>query len=257
MTAQLFFLRFFRAWDWRSALLAAGFALPWLALLGSGWFKGRRVGIAAAAALAGAVLFPLSIAWVQVPIQGVLNSLWGSLLSVAEQRRYLLIVGLPSLIVASVVQESAKLLLAAGALRLLGGERKPRVGLALGAAAGAGYGGFEAFWIFNTILASGWTWATVQLAGVPALLGFVERFFTVPFHIGTAALIGYGCATGRPWRFWLLAITLHTLLNYCSLLIPAGLLDAIGTEVWCGAVAAVTLGAALAARRQVLQAWGQ
>jgi len=226
--------------DWRSAVLAVLFAAPWLILLGRGWLQRRWFWVAVVAA---AVLFPFTIAWVQVPIQQGLNALWATLLDAPTIGRFLLLVGLPSLLVASLVQEGAKLLVAVGALRLLGEQRKPLAGLALGVAAGAGYGGFEAFWVFNQIFGLGWSWATVQLGGPQALLGFVERFFSVPFHIGAAALAGYGYATGRPWRFLALAVGLHTVYNYGALALRAGVIDVTEVEVWAALVAMATIGA--------------
>ena len=70
------------------------------------------------------------------------------LLAPATIRQYLLVLALPSLLVASAVQESVKLGVAVLALRLRG-QRRGAAGLAAGAAAGAGFGGFEAFWVFN------------------------------------------------------------------------------------------------------------
>ncbi len=233
--------------DWRSALLAALMALPWLWLLARGRLKGRYLWAAVAV---GAALFPISIAWVQVPAQGVLSALWLRLLREEGIGRYLLLVGLPSLVVASLVQEGVKLLVAAAALRLGGDRRNAQYGLALGAAAGAGYGAFEAFWVFNLTLSTGWSPATVQLLGVEALLGLVERAFTVPFHIGATALAGYGYASGRPWRFLLLSVALHTLVNYAALLLQAGLLGIWATEAWIAAFALGTVGLALRLRHR-------
>ncbi len=229
--------------DWRSAVVAALFALPWLVAFSRGHLRRWQLWGALAAA---AGLFPISIAWVQVPIQQGLNLFWRGLLGVAAIQRYLLAVAVPSIVVSGLVQESAKLLVAWLGLRLSAATRRPAAGVALGAAAGAGYGGFEAFWVFNQIFASGITWGTVQLYGPAALLGFVERFFAVPFHIGAAVLSAYGLASGRPWRFLLLAAALHSLANYGAILLQAGLLDALSVELWVAGVAAVTAGLAFA-----------
>lgn len=139
---------------------------------------------------------------------------------------------------------SVKLLIAIAALRLLGATRKPLAGLALGAAAGAGYGGFEAFWVFNQVFASGLTWATVQLAGMGALLDFFERLFAVPFHVSSTAVAGYGYASGRPWRFLLLAILLHSAINYSIILGQAGVLSVVGLDTWAAVLSAATIGLA-------------
>ena len=232
--------------DWRSALLAALVALPWLVAFGRGHLRRWQLwGVA----LVAAGLFPASIAWVQVPIQQALNQ-WMRLLDVAAIQRYLLAVAVPSVAVSGLVQESIKLLSAWAGLRLFATVRRPRAGVAMGAAAGAGYGGFEAFWVFNQIFASGITWGTVQLYGAAALLGFIERFLTVPLHIGAAALSGYGLASGRPWRFLLLASALHGLANYGAILLQAGLLDVLSVELWVAVVAAATVGLAFALRKR-------
>jgi len=235
--------------DWRSVTLALAFALLWIVPLGRGWLRSRWFWLAAAIA---AALFPFSIAWVQVPAQQALNAMWTGILEMQTIRQYLPLVASPSLAVASAVQESVKLLVAIMALRGLGQSRNPSAGVALGAAAGAGYGAFEAFWVFNLVFGSGWSWAAVQLGGIQALLAFIERFVTVPFHIGSAALAGYGFATGRPWRFWLLAVALHTVANYSTIAVQAGLIDYVSVEVWVAAVAVVTIGFALWLRQSLL-----
>ena len=244
-------LTFIQTPDWRSGLIAAGlaalFALPWLVALARGELRRWPLW---AAVVAGAVIFPISIGWVQVPIQQGLNVLWARGLDTAAIQRWLLAVAVPSIAVSGLVQESAKLLVTALGLRLRKGERTPRAGLALGAAAGAGFGALEAYWIFNVIFASGFTWATVQLTGPVALLGFVERFITVPFHIAVAALAGYGLAGGRRWRLLpllllLLAAGLHSLANYSAVMLQAGLLGSLGAEVWLAAIAIATVAAAL------------
>ncbi len=228
--------------DWRSPLLAALFALPWLVLLARGYL--RRWPLWAAVA-AGAVVFPFSIAWVQVPVQQGLSAFWGRVLDTAAIQRWLLAVAVPSIAVSGLVQESVKLAVTAAGLRLLKAGRSPRAGLAMGAAAGAGFGGIEAFWVLNQVFATGMTWATVQLYGPAALIGFIERFFAVPFHIAVAALAGYGLATGRTWRFLLLAAGLHGLVNYGAVLLQAGLLGAVSVEVWVAAIALTSMAGAL------------
>ncbi|MHB1132475.1 MAG: hypothetical protein ACYC4L_08825 [Chloroflexota bacterium] len=233
--------------DWRSALLAALFALPWLAWLGRGWLRSRWLWLALAA---GAALFSVSIAWVQVPLDQAMDGVLLGLFDKATIERNLLVLSIPSLLIASAVQETTKVLVAILALRAARAAGDRRAGLAFGAAAGAGYGGFEAFWAMNTVFAAGLTLGTVQLAGPMALMAFVERFFAVPFHIGSAAVAAYGYASGRPWRFWLLAVLLHTVVNYGVILLMVGALNAVTVEVWVAVFALVTVGFALWLRRR-------
>jgi uncharacterized membrane protein YhfC len=228
--------------DWRSAVLAIAFAAPWLLLLAGRWLRRPWVW---AVVLVGAVLFPVSIAWVQVPIQQGINALY--LQNVAPERlqRYVLLAAVPVIFIAGLVQEVAKYGGAVGGLFLVHARRVPTAGLALGAAAGAGYGAMEAFWVFSQIFAAGFTWATVQLGGVAALAAFIERFFTVMFHTAVAALAAYGYAIRRPWRYLLLAIVLHTLVDYMVPLLQSGAITTVETEVIVALVSAATMVAAL------------
>jgi hypothetical protein len=236
--------------DWRSAILAALFTLPWLYLLARNRLRQWPLWVGLALT---AVLFPFAIAWVQVPLQGLLSLFWLRLIGMEAIQRYVLLVSLPSLVVASLVQEALKLLGAVLAPRLLRVQRDSQAGVAAGAAAGAGLGGFEAFWVLNTIFAAGWTWGTVQLAGLSGLIGFIERFFAVPFHVAASAVTGYGYAAGRPWRCLLLAIVLHSAVNYSSILLQAGLASMAGLEVWVAVLATATVGLAFWLRRRTVR----
>jgi uncharacterized membrane protein YhfC len=228
--------------DWRSAGLALVFIAPWIVLLG-----GRHLGRPSfwVTVALGAVLFPPSIAWVQVPIQQALGQLFLSQLPAATIKRDLLLFGAPSIVVSGLVQEVVKFVIGGAGLYLIGQRRAPRAGLAMGAASGAGYGGMEAFWVFNQIFAAGFTMGTVQLGGIMALLGFIERFFTVMFHSGVAGLSVYGLASGRPWRFLLLAIGLHSLTNYTALLLQAGALKVDAVEIVIAVISVATISAAV------------
>jgi RsiW-degrading membrane proteinase PrsW (M82 family) len=228
--------------DWRSALLAILLAAPWFLLL-----VRRRVRISWiwVVFLAGIILFPLSIAYVQVPIQNGINSLYARYLSNEIIQKYLLLIGIPVIIVSGLVQEVVKFLLAVIGQRLSHDVKTGRSGMAFGAASGAGFGGMEAFWVFNQIFATGITLATIQLLGISALYGFIERIFTVIFQIGVVALSTYGYSTGRPWRYLLLAIFLHSLTNYFVLPLQVGLFSIEIVEGIIAAIAMITIGTAL------------
>jgi uncharacterized membrane protein YhfC len=236
--------------DWRSAVLALLFAAPWLALLAGRHL--RRPWLWGIVAL-GVVLFPVSIAWIQVPIQQGLSKLWMSLFPTQTIERFLLLFAVPSIIVSGLVQETVKFAIGVAGLYLMGDRKTSRAGLAMGAAAGAGYGGMEAFWVFNQIFAAGFTLGTIQLGGIGSLVGFIERFFAVMFHIGVASLATYGYASGRPWRFLLIAIGLHSLTNYTAVLLQAGVLGVTGIEIVLAVIAVATVAAASWIRVRVNQ----
>ncbi len=238
--------------DWRSLVLALLFVAPWLVVLVGPWLKRYQVWLLI---VAGAVLFPPSIAWIQVPIQYGLEILRTGMLPLETSQKYWWLFALPLALVSGAVQEGVKFGLAVVGIawthpqpsvqpgsaatgsaptiwtKLARAKPSSRAGLATGAAVGAGYGGMEAFWVFNLIFASGFTWGTVQQYGIITLLGFAERFFAVMFHVGAASLSAYGYATGRPWRYLLLAIGLHSLLNYPALLAQAGQINILVVEL--------------------------
>jgi uncharacterized membrane protein YhfC len=193
----------------------------------------------------GAILFPLSIAWVQVPIQQAINNLYVKTVPIETLQQYVLLIGVPVVLIAGLVQEVVKFADAVAGLYLVRARHSARAGLALGAAAGAGYGAAEAFWVFNQIFGSGFTWATVQLGGIAALTGFIERFFTVMFHTSIVSVAAYGYATGRPWRYLLLAIGVHTVVDYTSVLLQAQALSIGEIEIIVAVTAVATLGVAL------------
>jgi hypothetical protein len=228
--------------DWRSAVIAVIFLLIWLVPLGWGWLRSPWLWLAFVMA---GVLFPFSIGWVQVTLESLVDSAIAAAIGAQNAQAYILITALPTLILASVVQEGVKALVAIFAIRRAGRSSDPRQGLAFGAAAGAGYGGFEAFWVFNLVFAATGLTAPLAVGGLQAALPFIERFFAVPFHVGSGALSGYGYVTGRFWRFWLLAVALHTVINYSVVLVQARVFDIIGLEIWAAVFGLVTVGIAL------------
>jgi uncharacterized membrane protein YhfC len=229
-------------------VLALALAAPWFLLLAGG--RLRNVWLWVVFAI-GAVLFPVSIAWVQVPIQQGVNELYLRTMGAQTAQSYALLTGIPVVLVAGLVQEVVKFGDGVAGLYLAHARHSVRTtGLAMGAAAGAGYGAAEAFWVFNQVFGAGFTLATVQLAGRHALLPFIERFFTVMFHTGVVAVAVYGYASRRPWRYLLLAIVLHTLVDYLVLPAQLQLITPIELEVMVAAVALATLALALWLRSQ-------
>ncbi len=178
----------------------------------------------------------IAIAFIQIPLQiwtgQILNHFWGQFTLL----RWLLLAGIPSILLSGLVQEGAKLVPVVVYWWRKNWELTPQIGLIIGAASGAGFGIFEAIWVHNSIFSSGWTWSTVETSGFLALLGFWERFFSVGFHIAVSALAGYGLVKHKGWQFYLIASFLHGLTNYSALLLQKGILTSIQIEIYIAVI---------------------
>ncbi len=218
---------------WTQVLLGIGLAI----VFGAIWFAPYWTPILkkpwAWAVLAGSALLSwAAVAFIQIPLQAwtgqALNHFW----SMEVLMRWLLLTGIPQILLSGLVQEGSKLVPVVVYWWRSGRNIDPKLGLAIGAVAGAGLGIFEAQWVHNTIFASGWSWEAVETGGVVALAGFWERFFTVGFHIAVSALAGYGLARGWGWQFYLLATFLHGFLNYSVVALHSGLITVIQVEIF-------------------------
>jgi RsiW-degrading membrane proteinase PrsW (M82 family) len=198
------------------------------------------------AVLAGSAFLTLwAVTFIQIPLQiggeRVLSHFWSD----ETLMRWILLAGIPAILLSGLVQEGAKLVPVVVCWWRQGKNIDPKLGLAIGAVAGAGFGIFEAQWVHGTIFASGWSWEIVQTSGIVALAGFWERFFVVAFHTASCALAGWGLARGWGWQFYLIASFLHALINYSILLLQSGLLSIIQMEVIVAVVAVLATAAAL------------
>ncbi|MBM3118301.1 MAG: hypothetical protein FJ006_01880 [Chloroflexi bacterium] len=194
---------------------------------------------------AGAVLAPVAIAVTAFPLRFGLVQVYGHFWSQETLVRWSLLASIPSMYLFGLIREGAKLLPVAVYWWRKGRNIDLKLGLAAGAVAGAGYGILEAQWTLNYILASGWSWETVQIQGFTALAGFWETFFVVALHIATTALAGWGLARGWGWQFYLLAAFLYMFPNYSSVLLSRGLISAIQVEFFIAAWALLVTGVAL------------
>jgi RsiW-degrading membrane proteinase PrsW (M82 family) len=215
--------------------LAIGFGVVWLVCYWPPLFKKPWLW----AILVSSAFFTLAaVCFIQIPLQT-----WtGQALGQEVFAHRMLLAAIPLVLLSGLVQEGAKMVPMAAYWRRSDKDIDPKLGLAIGAVAGAGFAIFESQWMHNLIFASGWTWAAVQTGGFMALLGFWERFFTVAAHIAFSALAGYGLARGRGWQFYLIASGLHTLLNYGAVMWQAGVLTDLHVEIYAAVVAvAVTV----------------
>ena len=186
-----------------------------------------------------------AVSFIQIPLQILAGRAMGNFWSEEVIMSWILLFGIPQILLSGLVQEGAKLVPIVVYWRRAGKSLDPKVGLAIGAVAGAGFGAFEAQWVHNTIFASGWSWEAVQTGGFMALAPFGERFFVVAAHTAFSALAGYGLAKGKGWQFYLIASGLHALLNYSAALLLAGTLTVIQLEIYIAVVAMAVTGWAL------------
>jgi RsiW-degrading membrane proteinase PrsW (M82 family) len=218
---------------WYQALIGIGLAFAF----GAAWFAAYRSSIlkkpwAWAVLAVSAVLTLLAVTFVQIPLQvwsqQAMVHFWGYTTFVD----WVLLTGIPIIALSGLVQEGAKLVPVVFYWWRKGRNITPRMGLVLGAVAGLGFGVFEAVWVHNSAFVYGWDWSLVESGGIMGLATFWERFFLVGFHIAASALAGYGLAKGWGWKFYLIAAGLHTLVNYVAALFSAGLLGAVGMEIY-------------------------
>ena len=186
---------------------------------------------------ASAILTLAAVSFIQIPLQNWTEQ--------ALSHVGILVAGIPLVLLAGLVQEGSKLMPVVVYWWRSGKNIDPKLGLAIGAVAGVGFGIFEAQWAHNLIFASGWTWEAVQTGGFIALAGFWERFFGVATHTAFSALAGYGLARGWGWQFYLISSVLHGLLNYDVVLLQAGLFTVVHVEIYAAVLAVLVTAWAL------------
>jgi RsiW-degrading membrane proteinase PrsW (M82 family) len=214
--------------------LAIAFGAVWLAGYQPPLFKRPWLW---AVFVSSAFLTLAAISFIQIPLQAWTRQ--------ALSHVEILVAGIPPILLTGLVQEGAKLVPVVAYWQRSGKHIDPKLGLAIGAVAGAGFGIFEAQYVHNTIFAYGWTWELVHTYGFWALGGFWERFFGIAAHIAFSALAGYGLARGWGWQFYLIASALHGLLNYSVVLLQAGLFTMTGLEIYAAVVAVLVTAWAL------------
>ena len=229
---------FFVSWFTNPNILGIGLAIAF----GAVWLIGywpplfKRYWLWAVL-ISSALLSLTAVAFVQSPLQVWTGQALGYFWSQEILMRWLLLAGIPQILFSGLVQEGAKMIPMVVWWWRSDRSLDPKLGLAIGAVAGAGLGVFEAVWAHGRIFAAGWTWQAVQSSGLLALAGFWERFFAVAFHIAASALVGYGLAKGRGWQFYLLAAFLHSLLNYSVVLLQVKFFTIIHLEIYAAVVA--------------------
>jgi RsiW-degrading membrane proteinase PrsW (M82 family) len=231
-SAVSFFVSFFRdptAWG---IGLAVGFGVVWLVFYRPPFFRKPWLW----AVLAGSAFFTLvAICFIQFPLQTWTGQALIDFLRPEAYVRWMLLASIPQMLIMGLVQEGAKMVPMVVYWWRSDRDIDPKMGLAIGAVAGAGFAIFEAQWQYNALFTSGWTWASLQAGGFMDLLGFWGVFFTMAGHIAFSALCGYGLARGRGWQFYLIISGLHALLKYSTVLLGAGTISAPHAEIYTAA----------------------
>ena len=245
-------IEFFLSWfiypglSWGLMLLGIGLAVVfgaiWLACHWPPLFKKHWLW---AVLIGSAILSLAAVAFIQIPLQVLVGQGLESFWSQEVLLSWILLAGIPQVLLSGLVQEGAKMVPMVVWWWRRGMSIDPKLGLAIGAVAGLGFGVFEAVWAHNQIFTSGWTWEGAQAVGLIALVGFWERFFAVAFHIAVSALAGYGLARGRGWQFYLLAAFLHGLLNYSVIPLQAGIFTIFHVEIYIAVMAVLVTAVAL------------
>jgi len=235
-------LAFFANWFSSPNFTAMGIAI----VLGVIWYTAYRppirggYGFLWVVMAVSAVLTLLAIVIVQMPLQALVGQLLAMAFTPATLATWLYILGIPQILLSGLVQEGAKMIPMVVVWQRSEHYLDAKVGLIVGAAAGLGFGVFEAMWALNQAYATGWTLADIS-NGFLAMAPVWERFFAVGGHVAFSALAGYGLATERGWIFYLIAAGLHGLMNYTVVLLQSGLIGVGAVEILA---ALVTVGAA-------------
>lgn len=238
-----FFLSFFANPTAQGIGLAIAFGAIWLAPYRPPLFKRPWLWVVLVVSV---FLALAAVSFIQIPLQLLAGQAMSNVWSQEVLMRRILLFGIPAVLLSGLVQEGAKLVPIVVYWRREGRSLDPKLGLAVGAVAGAGFGAFEAQWVHNTIFASGWSWEAVQTGGLMALAPFGERFFVVAAHTAFSALAGYGLAKGKGWQFYLIASCLHAFLNYSAVLLVWGVLtNVVQLEIYVTVYALSVTGWAL------------
>lgn len=237
-----FFKSFFQNPSALGIGLAIAFGAIWLACYRPPLFKRPWLW---AVLVSSAFLTLAALSFIQIPLQNWTGLAQIHFWSQEVLMRWILLAAIPQILLSGLVQEGAKLVPVVVYWWRSGKNIDPKLGLAIGVVAGAGFGIFEAQWALNTVFASGWTWEAVQIGGFWALAAFWERFFAVAVHIAFSALAGYGLARGWGWQFYLIAAALHGLVNYNVVLLQAGLFTAVHVEIYIAVIAVLVTAWAL------------
>lgn len=237
-----YFLSYFQNNTLIGVLLALLFGAIWLACYWPPLFKKLSLWLV----LAGSALITLLVvSFIQVPIQNAIGKDMLQLMSEGNVVQGLLTNGISLVIINGLAQEGAKLVSPVIYWLLNKRTVDPKLMVAIGATAGAGFGIFEAQFIHNLYIASGWNFGLLQDKGAVILLPILVTFFTVAFHTGACALSSYGVARGFGWLSYPALAIVHALWQYSYYLATAGIISPALYHVYIALFAILVMAGAL------------
>jgi RsiW-degrading membrane proteinase PrsW (M82 family) len=193
----------------------------------------------------GAIITLLAVSFIQIPIRNAIGKDMAELLTEENIIRSLLLNGIPIVIVAGLVQEGAKLISPVIYWLLKKRTVDPKFMLIVGAVAGAGFGIFEAQYLHNIYIASGWNFGLLNSEGPIILFPFIGTFLTVAFHTGACALTSYGLARGFGWIAYPVIAIVNALMQYSNYLAISGIVSTVAMEIYVAIFAVLVMAAAL------------
>jgi RsiW-degrading membrane proteinase PrsW (M82 family) len=196
--------------------------------------------------VAGAILAPIAIVITYFPIGFGISKLLSYFWNQQTVESWSWLLSIPSIFIFGLVWEGAKLLPVGVYWWWENRKIEPKLGLLVGAVAGAGFGILEAQWALNYFIRdSNWSWQLVQAEGFPAITGFWESFFVLGLNVASTALAGWGVAKGWGWKFYLLACFVYLVTNYNTVLVSRGLVSATQAQFLIAAWALIVVGVTL------------
>jgi RsiW-degrading membrane proteinase PrsW (M82 family) len=196
--------------------------------------------------IGGAIAAPIGIFLQEFVVTPLLGELARGIWSTETLHDWFFIVALPGLFTQGLVREGAKFVPVVIYWLCLKREMNAKLGLVVGAMAGAGFGLLEAQWTLNYIFHLGWAWENIQEYGIlMAFAGFWETFFIMGYNIAAGALAGWGLGRGYGWQFYLLAAVAYTILMYIPALGEGQLIKDFQVELVIAAWALLLTGIVL------------
>jgi RsiW-degrading membrane proteinase PrsW (M82 family) len=205
-----YFLSFFEDPTAPGISLAIAFGAVWLACYKPPLFKKPWLW---AVLVSSAFLTLAAISFIRIPlVNWIDDQLYVHHFPSQEVLRSLFyLAGIP--LISGLITEGSKLVPVVVYWRRSGKNIDPKLGLAIGAVAGAGFGILQAWGVLGVKLWGAFPAYAYDFFNPSSSHGFLCTFFTVAAQIAFSALAGYGLAKGRGWQFYLIASVLHGLLN--------------------------------------------